>query len=317
MTAPVRPHRPAGPTCPAGTLGGERKGLVEQVALVAFIAVPFLAILLAVPVAWGGWLGWPTCVLVVRLLRRRRPRHHGRLPPLLHPRLVQGQAAAAGRPRRRRQPGHRGPGHPLGGRPPQAPQVLRQGGRPALAVALRRDRAGADQGPLVRPHGLAVRRRADPSRGSSPPTCSPTRTSSGSAGPSRALALVSLAAAGRARRPDDLVLAGRADRVLLGQPGPHRPAAPRHLVDQLDLPRHRRAAVREPRPVRQRLVAGRAVDGRVLAQPAPRRPDLRPHGVLRGPDRLQRPGDLALRGVGWAYDVRWPKQERLDARRAA
>ena len=28
----------------------------------------------------------------------RRPRHHGRLPPLLHPRLVQGEAPAADRP---------------------------------------------------------------------------------------------------------------------------------------------------------------------------------------------------------------------------
>ena len=48
---------------PTGTMGGERKGLVEQVALVAFIAVPFLAILLAIPVAWGGWLGWTDVAL--------------------------------------------------------------------------------------------------------------------------------------------------------------------------------------------------------------------------------------------------------------
>jgi len=47
----------------SGTLGGERKGLVEQVALVAFIALPFLAILAAIPVAWGGWLGWSDVVL--------------------------------------------------------------------------------------------------------------------------------------------------------------------------------------------------------------------------------------------------------------
>jgi stearoyl-CoA desaturase (delta-9 desaturase) len=30
----------------------------EQVALAAFIVVPFLAVAAAVPVAWGGWLGW-------------------------------------------------------------------------------------------------------------------------------------------------------------------------------------------------------------------------------------------------------------------
>ena len=40
---------------------------------------------------------------------------------------------------RRRLAGHPGPGHPLGRRPPQAPQVLRPRRRPALPVALRRD----------------------------------------------------------------------------------------------------------------------------------------------------------------------------------
>jgi stearoyl-CoA desaturase (delta-9 desaturase) len=44
-------------------MGGERKGWVEQAALVAFIAVPFAAILLAIPVAWGGWLGWSDVLL--------------------------------------------------------------------------------------------------------------------------------------------------------------------------------------------------------------------------------------------------------------
>ncbi|MGH8939016.1 MAG: acyl-CoA desaturase, partial [Actinomycetes bacterium] len=48
---------------PAGTLGGERKRPLEQVTLVAAIAVPFVAILLAIPVAWGGWLGWSDVVL--------------------------------------------------------------------------------------------------------------------------------------------------------------------------------------------------------------------------------------------------------------
>src|SRR4051794_15814793 len=47
----------------SGTLGGERKGWVEQAALVTFIAVPFVAILAAIPVAWGGWLGWSDVLL--------------------------------------------------------------------------------------------------------------------------------------------------------------------------------------------------------------------------------------------------------------
>jgi fatty-acid desaturase len=47
----------------SGTLRGERKGWVEQAALVAFIAVPFVAFLAAVPVAWGGWLDWSDALL--------------------------------------------------------------------------------------------------------------------------------------------------------------------------------------------------------------------------------------------------------------
>jgi stearoyl-CoA desaturase (delta-9 desaturase) len=40
------------------TLGKDHQSRKEQVALGLFIAVPFLAVLAAVPVAWGGWLGW-------------------------------------------------------------------------------------------------------------------------------------------------------------------------------------------------------------------------------------------------------------------
>ena len=48
-----------------GTLGAERKRTWEQVALVLFIAIPFLAVIAAVPVAWGGWLGWRDVVIAV------------------------------------------------------------------------------------------------------------------------------------------------------------------------------------------------------------------------------------------------------------
>src|SRR5215207_310203 len=40
------------------TLGGDIQSRKEQLALAAFIVVPFLAVLAAVPIAWGGWLGW-------------------------------------------------------------------------------------------------------------------------------------------------------------------------------------------------------------------------------------------------------------------
>src|SRR5262245_31638685 len=46
-------------------LATERKRSGEQVALVLFIAVPFVAVLAAVPVAWGGWLGWTDIAIAV------------------------------------------------------------------------------------------------------------------------------------------------------------------------------------------------------------------------------------------------------------
>ncbi|TQF03694.1 acyl-CoA desaturase [Kitasatospora acidiphila] len=42
----------------SATLGGEKQGLPERIALAAFIAIPFLALLAAAPVAWGWGLGW-------------------------------------------------------------------------------------------------------------------------------------------------------------------------------------------------------------------------------------------------------------------
>jgi len=42
----------------SGTLGGDRQSLTERVILGVFIAVPFVAILAAIPIAWGGWLSW-------------------------------------------------------------------------------------------------------------------------------------------------------------------------------------------------------------------------------------------------------------------
>ncbi|MCC9312208.1 acyl-CoA desaturase [Kitasatospora sp. RB6PN24] len=42
----------------SATLGGEKQGLPERIALGLFIAVPFVALLAAAPVAWGWGLGW-------------------------------------------------------------------------------------------------------------------------------------------------------------------------------------------------------------------------------------------------------------------
>ena len=49
----------------SGTLGGDHKKLWEQVALAAFVVVPFLAVLAAVPVAWGWGLGWHDVIIAL------------------------------------------------------------------------------------------------------------------------------------------------------------------------------------------------------------------------------------------------------------
>jgi stearoyl-CoA desaturase (delta-9 desaturase) len=47
------------------TLGGDTQSRAEQLALAAFILVPFIALIAAVPVAWGGWLGWVDIAIAV------------------------------------------------------------------------------------------------------------------------------------------------------------------------------------------------------------------------------------------------------------
>src|SRR5919199_1355386 len=75
MTAPTtdRPQTPrqAAPAVVEGTQIGPMAGVpstlrrarIEQVALALFIAVPFLAIVAAVPVMWGWGLGWHDVVI--------------------------------------------------------------------------------------------------------------------------------------------------------------------------------------------------------------------------------------------------------------
>ncbi len=60
MTISTSPDEPV----KHATLGGDTQSLTEQVALAVFIAVPFLALVAAVPVAWGGWLGWTDLIIM-------------------------------------------------------------------------------------------------------------------------------------------------------------------------------------------------------------------------------------------------------------
>ncbi len=59
------PDRAPTTTPDRATLGGETQSRKEQVALALFILVPFAALVAAVPVAWGGWLGWTDVAIAV------------------------------------------------------------------------------------------------------------------------------------------------------------------------------------------------------------------------------------------------------------
>jgi stearoyl-CoA desaturase (delta-9 desaturase) len=57
-TGSVAPASAQAPELVTATWGGDTQSRKEQIALGIFIVVPFLAVAAAVPVAWGGWLGW-------------------------------------------------------------------------------------------------------------------------------------------------------------------------------------------------------------------------------------------------------------------
>ena len=58
MTAIDQSEQTANQPPERATLGGDTQSRWEQLALALFIVVPFAAFLVAIPVAWGGWLGW-------------------------------------------------------------------------------------------------------------------------------------------------------------------------------------------------------------------------------------------------------------------
>jgi stearoyl-CoA desaturase (delta-9 desaturase) len=50
---------------PLATMSSDKQSRGEQITLGIFIGIPFLALLVAIPIAWGGWLGWLDIALAV------------------------------------------------------------------------------------------------------------------------------------------------------------------------------------------------------------------------------------------------------------
>ena len=153
---------------------------------------------------------------VVRgVLHRLRIRYHRRIPPAPHPRIVQGQSAAAHRVGRCGKPGYRRPSDPLGGRPPPSSRVQRSGGRSPFPVALWELHTGADERFLLRPRWVAVRCRTHQSREFAPDLLRDRDI----VRVDRLFVLwtaVSVLRADAARRPDHLVLGRRVCRHCSG-----------------------------------------------------------------------------------------------------
>ncbi|WP_299540395.1 fatty acid desaturase [uncultured Streptomyces sp.] len=61
-----KPATAGGPP-PSATLGGDSKRTSEQVALLLFIVVPFVALIVAVPLAWGRGVSWLDLGLMVAM----------------------------------------------------------------------------------------------------------------------------------------------------------------------------------------------------------------------------------------------------------
>ena len=156
---------------------------------------------------------------------------------LLHPPQLQDAAGGARDARDPRLGRDRGPGHLLGRRPPQAPRVLRPGGRPAQPARRPRPRlARRAARPVPRARRLAV--HPHPARAQDALRARPARRPDD---PLRRphFVLWALGRAGRAVRPRlaDRRLAGRrADRAAVGRRCAHARGPPRDLQHQLDLP---------------------------------------------------------------------------------
>ena len=302
---------------PAAAPPTERQHRWEQIALAVFIAVPFLALLVAVPVAWGWGLSWRDVVIGLVFytvsglgitVGFHRYFTHG---------AFKANAPAQGRPRRHGLHGDRG-ARSSAGSPTTAATT-----RSATATATRTRRgATARRSPRCSracggrtSAGCSTSSR--PRAASTPPTSSPTATSSASTACSCRLVAVSLLAtrrssavsgrgAGRARSPRSSGPRSCGSACCTTSPGRSTRSATRS------------ASARSTSRDRSGNVWWLAVlsFGESWHNLHHADPTCARHGVEKGQVDISRPGHPDLRaGSAGPRDVRWPTAKRLDARR--
>jgi hypothetical protein len=286
LTRPTAPPRTADPNAglPANALGKE-KGVLEQLVLYVFVVVPFLALAAIVPAAWGWGLSWLDVGLGVGFyfltllgvtVGYHRYFTHGSFKAVRPLRLalaaigcmaIQGPVVqwVADHRRHHAYSDREGDPHSPWRYGDNARALVKGMFHAHLGWLFDRRQTNAERyaPDLLKDNGLRIT----------------SRLFSFWAFLSFALPTVN----------------GRLVGVLLGRPRAGGIAAPRDLVDQLGLPRRRQPALHRPRQGDQLLAAGDPERRGVLAQPAPRRPDLRPARRPAGADRHQRPGHLAVR----------------------
>ena len=147
---------------PLSDLEEEPKGRVEKILVGLFVAVPMVALVAAIPLAWGWGLGWHDVVITIAFylisglgisMGFHRYFTHGSFKANTGLRVALAIASTSlaieGTCSSLRVADHR-----------WRSMAQRQGRRPALAMAVRRRLEGTEQGPGLGAHRLDVRRQS-------------------------------------------------------------------------------------------------------------------------------------------------------------
>ena len=130
----------------------------EKIANLLAVVIPFAATIAAIALLWNQVVDWTDLAILVGMYLITAFGITIGYHRLLTHRAFDTPPADALRARDHGLDGRPGLGDRLGRRPPQAPRLLRRGGRPALAARPRRRRRRRAQGPVARPRRLADRR---------------------------------------------------------------------------------------------------------------------------------------------------------------